>query len=58
MSLWASWWLSGKEFTCNAGDAYLNPRLRRYPGEVNVIHSSILCPMDLALNLATKQQCH
>ena len=28
-------WLSGKEFTCNAVDAGLIPRLGRSPGEGN-----------------------
>ena len=28
-------WLTGKEFTCNAGDVGLNPGLGRYPGERN-----------------------
>ena len=30
-----SWWLSGKESTCNAGDLGSIPGLGRSPGEVN-----------------------
>ena len=29
------WWLSGKEYGCNAGDASLIPELGRYSGEGN-----------------------
>ena len=29
------WWLSGKESTCNAGDAGLIPGSGRYPGGGN-----------------------
>ena len=29
------WWLSGKEFACNAGDLRLIPGSERSPGEVN-----------------------
>ena len=32
---WASWWLSGKESTHNAGDVSLIPGLGRSPGEGN-----------------------
>ena len=36
---WASWWLSGKESVCNAGDAagatVLIPGLGKSPGEEN-----------------------
>ena len=31
--LWASWWLSGKESACNAGDLGSIPALGRCPGE-------------------------
>ena len=34
-SWWASWWLSGKESTCQAGDAGLIPGSRRSLGEWN-----------------------
>ena len=37
-----SWWLSGKESTCNAGDVGLIPGLGRSPGVGNDYHSSIL----------------
>ena len=30
-----SWWLSGKEFACNAGDPELIPGLGKSPGEGN-----------------------
>ena len=36
------WWLSGKEFTCNARDVGLIPGLGRSPGEKMAAHSSIL----------------
>ena len=36
------WWLSGKEFTCNAGDVGLIPGLGRSPGVGNDYHSSIV----------------
>ena len=29
------WWLSGKEFACNAGDLHLIPGSEGSPGEVN-----------------------
>ena len=32
----------GKESACNAGDQGLIPGLRRFPGEGNATHSSIL----------------
>ena len=35
-------WLSGKESSCQAGDAGLIPGSGRPPGEGNAIHSSIL----------------
>ena len=36
-----SWWLSGKESPCNAGDASSVPELGRFPAEEST-HSSIL----------------
>ena len=36
------WWLSGKEFACNAEDDSSVSGLRRSPGEENATHSSIL----------------
>ena len=42
-------WLSGKEFTCNAVDAGLIPRLGRSPGEGNgnpLQYSCLENPMD------------
>ena len=38
------WWFSGKESTCNTGDAGdmgSIPEFRRFPGEGHVFHSSI-----------------
>ena len=35
------WWLSGKELTCNAGDAGSIPRLERSPG-ILIYHFHIL----------------
>ena len=43
------WWLSGKEFTFNAGYATLIPRLGRSPGEGNgnpLQYSHLGNPMD------------
>ena len=42
------WWLSGKESTCNAGDACLNPGSERSPREGNgnpLQHSCLGSPM-------------
>ena len=36
------WWLSGKEFTCNAGDTGLIPRLGRFPGKKMATNSNIV----------------
>ena len=36
------WWLSGKESTCNAGDARSIPGSGRSPGAGHATHSSIL----------------
>ena len=36
------WRLSGKEYTCDAGDANLIPGSGRSPGEGMAVHSSIL----------------
>ena len=36
------WWLSGKESTCQAGDAGSIPGSGRSPGEGNATHSNIL----------------
>ena len=33
--MWLPWWLSGKEFACNTGDACSIPALGRSPGEGN-----------------------
>ena len=44
-----SWWLSGKGYTCNAGDVDLIHGLERFPGEVNVSplqYSGLENPMD------------
>ena len=35
INIWASWWLSGKESTHNAGDVSSIPGLGRSPGEGN-----------------------
>ena len=35
INIWASWWLSGKETTHNAGDVSWVPGLGRSPGEGN-----------------------
>ena len=46
-----SWWLSGKESTCNAGDPDLIPGLRRSPGEGNSYPLQYSClenPLDRA----------
>ena len=46
-----SWWLSGKESTCNAGDPDLIPGLRRSPGEGNsylLQYSCLENPLDRA----------
>ena len=43
------WWLSGKEFTCNAGDQGSIPRLGRSPEEGNgnpLQYSCLGNPMD------------
>ena len=43
------WWLSGKESTCNAGDAGLIPGSGRYPGGRNGDPLQVSClgnPMD------------
>ena len=43
------WWLSSKEFTCNAGDASSDPGLGRSPGEGNgnpLQYSCLGNPMD------------
>ena len=54
-SPWASWWLSGKESTCNAGDLQLArdvgfiPWLGRFPGKGNgnlLQYSCLEYPMD------------
>ena len=37
-----SWWLSGKESTCQAGDVGLIPGWGRSPGDEMTTHSSIL----------------
>ena len=44
-----SWWLSGKESTCNAGDLGLISGLGRFPGEGNGYPFQYSClenPMD------------
>ena len=46
------WWLSGKEFSCNAGDLSLIPGLGRSPGEGNgkpLQYSCLRHPMDRSL---------
>ena len=46
---WLSWWLSGKESACQAGDAGSIPGLGRSPGEENgnpLQYSCLGSPMD------------
>ena len=47
--MWASWWLSSKESTSNAGDEGLIPELGRSPGGENgnpLQYSCLKSPMD------------
>ena len=50
------WWLSSKEFTCNAGDVGSTPELRRSPAEENGNPLQFSClenPMDRGALQAT-----
>ena len=50
------WWLSGKEFTCQTGDAVLIPGSERSPGEGNgnpLQYSCLGNPMDTGAWQAT-----
>ena len=50
------WWLSGKEFACNAGDSGSLPGSERFPGEGNgnpLQYSCLENPMDLGAWRAT-----
>ena len=53
------WWLSGKEFTCNAGDPALIPGWKRSPGEGNANPLNYSClgnPMDRGAWWATHSE--
>ena len=47
---------AGKEFTCNAGDLGLIPRLERSPGEDTVQYSGLENSMDCIVHGVTKSQ--